>query len=294
MSLTKREEQEVIWKLKRADEEQAYRFKDTLGSYRIAEKVFERFEQQTSLSCPDCGEKDAVNKYGTDKNDKQRYRCKDCGRTFVENHSMPFFHSHCSVERWKAFLTSMLGGATLRSLAETYDVCIQTAHRWRHRLLRIVRQIVRENWLAGRVWADEAFVDMNEPGRGQAGIDGKKIAILTAQDYKGRTFAVPTSPGMGSRASEVSSTFESYIVPDSTTLVTDDAGNFERFCEEEGVEHEVYGSKSDDMNMINWLHSHFKNWYRQFRGVGADYLKNYCAWFAFLKNNPELKPLAET
>lgn len=294
MSLTKREEQEVLWKLKRADEEQEYRLKEALGLYRVAEEIFERFEKHEALKCLKCNEQDNITKYGKDADGQQRYRCKECGRTFVERSTKPFFKSDYSDERWKAFLTSMLGGATLESLSEKYDVCIQTAHRWRIKLLDVVQELVRETWLAGRVWADEAFLNMNEPGRGKDGIEGLKTTILTGQDYKNRTFAVPVGPGRGASTSDISQTLEKYLVEESSTLVTDNAKNFSKYCEDNGVEHDTNDSKSDDMNMINWLHSHFKTWYKQFRGVGADYLPKYCAWFAFLKNNPGLRAYAET
>lgn len=292
MGLTERETKEVLWKLNRADEHQVRRIKERLGSYEAADRVFEQLEELNENKCPDCKEVEKINKYGTTSEGRQRYRCKKCGRTFVENHSMPFFHSHESVQKWKAFLTSMLSGATLEDLAEAHDMDVKTAFAWRHKLLRAIRKLQRQTWLAGRVWADEAFLDMNEPGRGREGIEGRKITILTAQDYKSRTFAVPVSPGQGAGTAEIEQTFNQYLVEESSTLVTDHARNFGEYCRENDVEHETNDSKSDDMNLINWLHGHFKDWYRQFRGVGADYLKNYCAWFSFIKNNPELKPLA--
>lgn len=87
-----------------------------------------------------------------------------------------------------------------------------------------------------------------------------------------------------SKTRAIEQTFDRYIFEENSTLVTDEAPNFIEYGEKSKVDHETYGPSSDDMNMINWLHSHFKTWYKQFRGVGSKYLRNYCAWFAFTKN----------
>lgn len=186
----------------------------------------------------------------------------------------------------------MVSGATLQELADSHDFALKTAFKWRHKLLRSIRRLQEDIWLAGRVWADEAFVHKNSPGKegGELG----HITLLTAQDYQERTFITPVSPGRGAKTSAIDSTFKKYLVEESSTLVTDQAHNFGEYCKNNDIEHETYNSKSDDMNIINWLHSHFKSWYKKFRGVGAKYLPNYCAWFSFLKNNPNLKHQALT
>lgn len=290
MSLSKDEEEELLSKLEKADAEQVRRVKEKVGSYEAADRIFEQLKNlRDDDECPDCGKNGDVIKHGCTEQNKQRYRCKGCGQTFIEKQQMPFHHSEHSIQKWKSFLTAMISGSTLEDLAEAHDLNLKTAFNWRHDILDAIYKLQQDTWLAGRVWADEAFFNMNEPGRGREGIVSKKMAVLTGQDYQERTFAVPVSPGQGSSTEAIESTLEKYLVEGSSTLVTDNARNFAEYCREHDVEHEAHDSKSDNMNMINWLHSHSKNWYKQFRGVGADYLKNYCAWFAFLKNNPSIK-----
>lgn len=283
MGLSKEEEQRILSKLKGADEEQARRFKEQLGSYEAADQIFDQLRTAQDQGCPTCRTDENVIKHGQTRKGTQQYRCKECGQTFTDVNRMPFYHSQNSIQKWKSFLTAMISGATLQELADSHDLAIKTAFEWRHKLLRAIRKLQDDTWLAGRIWADEAFLDMNEPGRGQDGIEGKKVTILTAQDYQERTFAVPVSPGRGAGTDEIEQTFKKYLVEESSTLVTDNAHNFDEYCRENNVEHETNESDSDDMNMINWLHSHFKTWYKQFRGVGADYLRNYCAWFSFIR-----------
>lgn len=291
MSLSKDELQTVLSKVEEANEEQAKQIEAQLGSYEAADRIFEHIENSFVIRCPNCSEGDEIIKYGTDRDGQQRLKCKTCSTTFLKKRHKPHYHSHFSVETWRAFVTSMIGGATLEELSEAYDIALQTAFRWRHRILRYIRELQQEKWLAGRVWADETNLRKNLPGRDQDGASGQ-LAILTAKDYKNRTFVVPTNEGHMARTKDIEQTFDNYLVPESSTLVTDGARNLESFCRKNDVEQEVYESKSDEMNMINWLHSKFKNWYRQFRGVSVNYAANYCAWFSYLENNPELRSLA--
>lgn len=291
MSLDKQELQALLQKVREADVEQARTIQAELGAYEAADRIFEQIERNTEQHCPTCHEQDRVIKYGKDRDGQQRLKCKGCDTTFVEHHHKPQFNSEFSDETWRAFLTSMIGGATLNELAEKYNLNIKTAFRWRHRLLRHIRELQKQEWLAGRVWADETNLRKNLPGRGRDGATGQ-LAILTAKDYKDRTFIVPTNDGHMARAKDIEQTFENYLLPQSSTLVTDGARNLSSFCDRNDVEQDVCDSKSEDMRMINWLHSKFKNWYRQFRGVSVKYAANYCAWFSFLENNPNLRPLA--
>jgi len=287
MGLPEREERRIAFKLKQADTGQKLRFKNILGAYEKANKLFELMDERQTLTCR-CGSERHI-KHGTTEQDVQRYRCKDCGTTFTSTHNKPFYRSNYSVERWKAFVTSMLQGATLVELTHEHDISLRTAFRWRHRILRQVRRLQQDVYLAGRVWADEAYTPANAPGTdgGEVG----KVTLLTAQDYEGRTFIKPASPGRGSsRTRDLEPIFSQHLVEQSTTLVTDNAHNLNDYARQTDVGHETHDSKSDKMNVINWLHSHFKEWLGRFRGVGADYLRNYCAWFALLKNEPQLKP----
>lgn len=293
MSLTKSELTEIKQKLQKADEEQVREIAGELGYHEAADKIYERIREKRSVRCPDCDEREKLIKYGTDRHGNTRLKCKSCKRTFLKDHGLPHHKSHCSENEFKEFLTSMLRDATLQELAEAYDINIETAFNWRHNFLDYIQELQEDVWLAGRVWADETQLSKNEPGPSGEDSQNKResIAILTAKDYKGRTVVQPTSDGGMGKARDIEPTFKKYLVEENTTLATDGAGNFEKYCNDNSVDHEVFGSKSDDMDMVNWLHSKFKNWYAQFRGVGSKYMPKYCAWFSFLENDEELKVL---
>lgn len=192
MALTKREERQIFYKLKKADDRQTLRFKSAFGPFRAADRIFEQFEENLRLKCPKCYGEDYI-KHGQTDQDVQRYRCKDCQKTFTANRHLPFYRSNFSRDHWKAFCTSMLGGATLPELAEAYDINLKTAFRQCHKLLDALRELEKETWLAGRVWADEAYMHANRPGRG--GGEQGHVTLLTGKDYKGKTFLKPVSPG---------------------------------------------------------------------------------------------------
>lgn len=287
MSLTKREEQDVLWKLKRADTNQVRRFKDQLGSYRAADTVFEKLKEQSPEACPDCGVIDNIIKYGQTTNNRQRFKCSDCGRTFIKNYDLPFYHSHYSEETWKSFFSAMIRGATLTELAEMYDINIETAFNWRHKLLWVIRQLEEQTVLAGRIWADETNVRQNKPGI--PGGDSGQISLLAARDYEMRTVIKPVSDSPNATGYSLNQTLRGHVYTEDSTLVTDRTDSYNKFCRENSVGHESFESKNERLAMIDWLHSHFKNWFRQFRGVGTRYLSNYCAWYTFLRSNERIR-----
>lgn len=290
MGLTKREVQEVTWKLNRADPEQRFTFLDAMDVNPSADRVFEQLKKQ-ELACPDCAVVDEYRKHGTTEAGTQRYRCSACGRTFVEDWQQPTYRSNHSEARWKAFFERMIDGVPLVDLAQEFGLSYRCAFDWRHKLLSALSK-VQDVELAGRVWADETFLNDNEPGRG-AGHGQGKIAILTAQDHYGRLLIQPTSPGQGGSTRDIGQSLEGTLDYDYSTLVTDDAGNFGRFAREHGVEHESYSAQDHggQLDLINYLHSHFKQWIKNFRGVGTKYLSNYCAWYKFVKKRRQSNPL---
>lgn len=49
--------------------------------------------------------------------ERQRYRCKDCRKTFTDVTSTPLYRTH-KVEKWLDFIKYMLEGYSLRKSAE--------------------------------------------------------------------------------------------------------------------------------------------------------------------------------
>ena len=103
--------------------------------------------------CPHCDAGGAVSR-GKARG-LRRFRCKECGKTFSALTGTALSGLHHK-ERWLAYGASLAEGETIKEAAERCRIAPSTAHRWRHRFLKAVRQA--PDRLAGIVEADETFV----------------------------------------------------------------------------------------------------------------------------------------
>lgn len=83
-------------------------------------------------SCPHCDGKRVI-KWGRSSS-RQRYRCRDCGRTF-STFTATALYCLKRPDLWRQFLWCMDGRLTVRASAAVLGVDKDTALRWRHRLL---------------------------------------------------------------------------------------------------------------------------------------------------------------
>ena len=77
------------------------------------------------MSCPHCGG-NSLRKHGRSANDKQKYLCKSCGRTFREN---PGSNAY-SEERKEEILRAYAERTSLRGLTRIFGVSRQTVTSW--------------------------------------------------------------------------------------------------------------------------------------------------------------------
>lgn len=90
-----------------------------------------RMPLQDGSRCPRCdGER--VQKWGRFSG-RQRYRCRDCGRTFSTFTGTPL-HYLKRPELWRWFLWCHDGRLTVRAAGAALGVHKDTALRWRHRV----------------------------------------------------------------------------------------------------------------------------------------------------------------
>lgn len=112
----------------------------TLALVRCTE--IEHALSRRALSCPRCRSTN-LQKWGryrraVGNRTTQRYRCKDCGRTFNEPTATPLAHLKYQ-EKWAEIGWCLLEGLSVRRSAEELEVHPSTAFRWRHRFLSAVR-----------------------------------------------------------------------------------------------------------------------------------------------------------
>jgi len=84
--------------------------------------------------CPHCGSGNFI-KHGKTSLGRQRYRCRECRKTFSETTGTPFMYSKKTLKTWASYLFCMEGRLTLRKISKLLEMNLSTAFAWRHNIL---------------------------------------------------------------------------------------------------------------------------------------------------------------
>ncbi len=95
-------------------------------------------KQTNPLQCPHCDSLSIV-RHGMYR-DRQRYKCKDCGRTFNDFTNTPLHGTHYP-DKWIKFLECMIEGRTLQHSAMILGVSYVTLFYWRHKIIHVLNMM---------------------------------------------------------------------------------------------------------------------------------------------------------
>jgi len=232
-------------------------------------------------------------------NDLQRFRCCACGRTFNDLSSTPLARLRLR-RKWLEYLQTLLDSTTVRRAATRVGVHRNTAFRWRHRFLHLVK-LDRPAQLGGIVEADEMFLLESQKGsrkldrpprkRGgsasKRGISNELDCILVARDRHGGTIDAVVGRG-ALKALQL----EQHLLPKlnrEALLVTDSNAAYRAFARRHGVAHQSVNLRAGvrvrpgiegaiHVQNVNAYHSRFRRWLARFNGVASRYLPNYLGW----------------
>lgn len=232
-------------------------------------------------------------------NDLQRYRCRQCRRTFNDLTGTPLARLRRKA-KWRDYLAALLESRPVRAAAARLGVHRNTAFRWRHRFLDRVK-LDRPERLAGIVEADEMFIlesqkgarKLDRPARqrgGRAkrrGISREFDCILVARDRSGQTIDAVTGRGALKAAQLVR-----HLLPKldrQALLVTDSNAAYRAFAQANGVAHACVnvsaggrvrrsGMGALHVQNVNAYHQRLRQWLLPFHGVASRYLTNYLGW----------------
>jgi transposase-like protein len=262
-------------------------------------KTIRKTRFASGMACVHCGSTSVKRngKYRT----RQRYLCKDCGKTFNDMTNTPFSGSRYP-EKWVKYIELMIEGYTLPKIAERLKIHISTAFYWRHKILNALGSL-GFNQLQGIVESDETFFRESMKGREvphrkakkrgekdrKRGISNLKIAVVVAQDRNGNAIARKAGTGRV-RATEIDNVIGEYIHP-SALLCTDTATNYKKFAKMKGLQHESVNERQKQrvkkgifhIQHVNNFHNRLKKWMERFQGVATKFLDNYLYWFRWLE-----------
>lgn len=237
----------------------------------------------------------------------QRYRCRDCKRTFNALTKTPLARLRHK-EQWLTYLEAMTQSRTVRQSGAEAKVHRNTSFRWRHRFLTWISQD-RPTMLHGITEVDETHwlesdkgqkkLDRKPRKRGgkasKRGVSNEQICVLVARDRSGQTVDFVIGTGALEKP-ELTAALKPLLDTD-VLLVSDANPTYSAFCQSEGISHEVVNlSKGQRVNgafhiqNVNAYHSRLKQWLERFHGVATHYLANYLGWRHVFENHCQLTP----
>lgn len=239
------------------------------------------------------------------KNNVQRFRCKDCNRTFNDITLTPMANSHLPINIWLDYAKCMILGFSIRKSANVCEVSVKTSFYMRHRLLDAIRNLQGIAKVSGVVEMDETFLPESFKGnhkksgfhmlrksrkRGKEvkvrGISNEQVCIATAIDRNNRIVLEMVTKGR-IKTNDLDRLFKGRIDPESV-ICTDSHKSYIKFAQDNVAEHIMIASGKHKngiyhISHVNSLHSKFKKWIRPFNGVATKYLVNYLHWFKWLQ-----------
>jgi transposase-like protein len=253
-----------------------------------------------SPECPHC-HSSLINRHGKTDN-MQRYRCKNCNKTFVATTATPLARLRYK-ELWMDYIQCMLHSKVLRDCAEELNISLGTSFRWRHRFLTLPATL-KAKQLEGIIEADETLFARSEKGSRslerkprKRGMRAKKrgrssedwVPVLTVRDRAKNTYeAIMPNVTTASLHQELNGR----LVKDSV-LCTDGFRAYIGVARQQDIIHkrlDVAGGirtieRVFHIQNVNAYHSRLKEWINRFHGVATKYLDHYLGWFRYLDND---------
>ena len=110
------------------------------GSQAIKDSI--KDDDGTPIACPHCGSI-SIKKHGK-TGGRQRYRCKDCNKTFCETSQTLMYHSRLTPAQWKGLLLGMVQNLTLAEIAGMIDTSVTTVWHNKNKVCIALEALYKE------------------------------------------------------------------------------------------------------------------------------------------------------
>lgn len=260
------------------------------------------------FECPHCGEDRHIVRHGKSAKGEQRYMCRKCQRTFVENYNTVFYRSHYGFKTWSLFLDCLVNLRTVRQTAEICEIHVETAFTWRHKVLDAINYFATNNTkLKGVVEVDETFTRASFKGsrnmprlakkRGtpmkMKSNNKEKVCIFCAVDRSGNHFSKVVT--MGNITNYILHNVLDDKLVQGSTLLSDGFTPYKLYAQDnwQDVKHfvvprDTHKNGVHHINHVNAYHTGLKDFLRHFKGVATKYLQNYLEWYNAIYNTKSL------
>jgi len=285
---------------------------DTTVAQQVTDIALARRTKATieRRTCPHCYGRNVV-RHGKDKNQRQRFLCRGCGRTYNILTGTPMARAR-KPEKWQPYLAFMSGHMTVRAIVLAgIGVNHVTVWRWRHRFLTATA-LDNTAMLSGVIEADVTWITRSFKGRrgrhnrcrpsdhdartvtdGAApnGLPREPVPVLCALDMSGGIFQA-ILPSL----EEIESVMAGRIATGSV-LCSGRAAGYQEAAATAGAEHRVIHQTQTGtppaavqlapsqrcgllgLARVNGHHDLLRDLVdRRCRGVATKYLGNYLGW----------------
>jgi transposase-like protein len=224
----------------------------------------------------------------------QRYRCRQCNRTFNALTSTPLARLRHK-DKWLEFEQAMIQGLSLRKSANICRITKNTSFKWRHRFLRI-SATHQSNKMNGIVEADEVYFLQSYKGQrrlprlarkrgskaAKRGISKEQILVLVIRDRYGETADCMLDD---TSAEQIGPALTPLLNRD-VILCTDGMPTYKQVARHAKIVHRPVNLAAGQRVINNTYHiqnvnaydSRLKQWMANFHGVATRYLENYLGW----------------
>ena len=265
------------------------------------EKLVSEDRFSGGLVCPHCGCLGHIVRNGHRSDGRQRYKCRDCDKSFLAATNSIASGTRKELKVWKLYMECMINKLPIRKTAEICGIHRNTAFIWRHKILDALQKVANQTNLRGIIEADETFFPLSFKGnhkhsstfkmprtahkRGKAistrGISKEQVCVPCAIDRTGNSLSKIATLGRV-RTKDLHKIYDGKII-DKSVFCTDKMNSYVRFAKSNGIELvQLKTGKSkkgiDHIQHINAYHSKLKAFIRIFKGVATKYLNNYLLW----------------
>ena len=238
-------------------------------------------------SCPKCGCSHYI-KYGKFK-EIQRYRCKECGKTFSLVTNSIWSYSKKKPYKWVKFIEFMLEKKTLEYCADKLKISINTAFYWRHKVLHAMTFTKIPDSLTGKIHMIKISTKENFKGNKHIDTDVReKVFVVSARGKEDSILCLPVCKkrwDINKFNDKVYKRIDpkSIIIPyvDRYVHVIAKKHNEKVKVDKKEIDDRKLRSNciaGDFDKLISNFYLVCKSWFSPFYGVATKYLKRYFCW----------------
>ena len=229
--------------------------------------------------CHHCGIIGDFIKFGK-KDNKQRYKCNSCKKTFMSRTGTAFSNSHSSENEWKEVILDTLSGISLRKTAKRLEIGLSRVQRMRHLILNSIETYTEnsETQLEGTIEIDDTYILESVKGMkigenyhrsarkhgakaSKRGLSNEYVSVNVAVSRDGNSYSKSVNTSRPT-IENVKSVFENKINQESMIYCDGDKSFksvFSEIASVQIIEDKLKQNKEEHINSVNGFHAQIKN-----------------------------------